>query len=85
MKDTTEIVIKNKDYKSNDEAVSHPQHYKTGGMEAIDVIQAFTSELNGIEAVDTGNALKYIMRWKRKTESRILKRQSGILHISRTI
>lgn len=44
----------------------NPSHYKRGGMEAIDVMAAFTSNLNGIEAVDTGNALKYILRWKEK-------------------
>lgn len=47
--------------------VNHPPHYKTeSGLEAIDVIEAFTSELSGIEAVDTGNVIKYICRWKKK-------------------
>lgn len=44
----------------------NPSHYKRGGMEAIDVIEAFTSNLCGTEAFDTGNALKYILRWKEK-------------------
>ncbi len=47
--------------------VNHPPHYisKTG-MEVIDVIEAFTSDLEGIEATDTGNILKYACRWKHK-------------------
>lgn len=47
--------------------VDHPNHYQsTSGLEAIDVIQAMTEDLSGIEAFDTGNALKYLMRWHRK-------------------
>lgn len=54
-------------YESKDKMVSHPTHYvsKTG-LEVIDVIEAFTSDLQGIEAVDTANALKYLCRWKKK-------------------
>ena len=34
-------------YESNDKMVSHPGHYiSINGMEVIDVIVAFTSELN---------------------------------------
>ena len=36
------------------------------GMEVIDVIEAFTAKLVGIEATDTGNVIKYICRWKEK-------------------
>ena len=47
--------------------VSHPSHYQSkSGLEVIDVIAAFTEGLEGIEAVDTGNAIKYICRWKDK-------------------
>ena len=47
--------------------VSHPSHYQSkSGLEVIDVIEAFTEGLEGIEAVDTGNAIKYICRWKDK-------------------
>ncbi len=53
-------------YESKDEMVSHPKHYIRGGMETIDVIQAFTEGLDGIEAYDTGAILKYICRWKQK-------------------
>lgn len=54
-------------YESEDKMVSHPEHYmfKTG-MEVIDVIEAFTDELKGVEATDTGNIIKYACRWKKK-------------------
>ncbi len=54
-------------YESEDKAVSHPSHYQSeSGLEVIDVIEAFTNGLNGIEATDTGNILKYACRWKHK-------------------
>ena len=54
-------------YESEDKMVSHPSHYQSeSGLEVIDVIEAFTSDLNGIEATDTGNILKYMCRWKHK-------------------
>lgn len=47
--------------------VNHPQHYKTeAGLETIDVIEAFTEDLTGAEATNTGNVLKYMCRWKKK-------------------
>lgn len=49
------------------EHVNHPAHYQTEvGLEAIDVMAAFTADLMGIEAVDTSNVIKYICRWKHK-------------------
>lgn len=54
-------------YESDDKMVSHPTHYQSkNGLEVIDVIEAFTEGLTGIEATDTGNILKYICRWKNK-------------------
>ena len=48
-------------------AVNHPDHYQLGnGVETIELIEAATSNLEGIEAFDTGNALKYLCRWKGK-------------------
>ena len=47
--------------------VNHPKHYKAkNGMEVIDVIEAFTVNLEGYEATHTGNVIKYICRWKEK-------------------
>ena len=62
-------------YECNDKMVSHPDHYQSEtGMEVIDVIEAFTFDLTGIEAVDTGNALKYLCRWKKKNGLQDLKK-----------
>ena len=47
--------------------VNHPAHYKAAnGLEVIDVIEAFTAKLTGIQATDTGNILKYVCRWHEK-------------------
>lgn len=52
--------------KSN-EKVNHPSHYMSpGGLETINVIGAFTADLNGRMAFDIGNALKYICRFSKK-------------------
>lgn len=54
-------------YEIKDEMVSHPVHYMSEtGMEVIEVIEAFTFDLKGIEATDTGNIIKYACRWKKK-------------------
>lgn len=41
--------------------VDHPAHYKAGGIEVIDVIEAYDLGFHG------GNAVKYILRAGRKT------------------
>lgn len=47
--------------------VSHPDHYQSEkGIELIDVIEAFTADLTGIEAVDTGHLIRYSCRWMNK-------------------
>lgn len=46
--------------------VNHPAHYTQGGVECIDAIEAAVTGLQGIEAVCTGNAIKYLWRWKQK-------------------
>ena len=43
-----------------DEKVDHPAHYQAGGLEAIDVIEAFDLGFS------LGNAVKYILRAGRK-------------------
>lgn len=67
---------------SNDEKiVSHPDHYQTEtGLETIDVIEAFTFDLKGIEATDTGNVLKYMCRWKKKNGLQDLKKARWYLN-----
>lgn len=62
-------------YESDDALVSHPTHYQSkNGLEVIDVVEAFTDGLNGIEATDTGNIIKYICRWKKKNGIQDLKK-----------
>ena len=62
-------------YESDDKMVSHPDHYKSdAGLEVIDVIEAFTSDLKGVQATDTGNVIKYICRGKKKNGLQDLKK-----------
>lgn len=64
-----------------DNMVEHPDHYQSEtGLEAIDVIEAFTFDLKGIEAVCTGNILKYICRWKKKNGLQDLKKAQWYLN-----
>ena len=67
--------VKDKNYESNDNMVSHPPHYQSAtGLEVIDVIEAFTTDLIGIEAADTANVIKYICRWNSKNGLQDLKK-----------
>ena len=69
------MVEEKHNYECDDRMVSHPVHYQSeSGLEVIDVIEAFTSDLKGIEAVDTANAIKYICRWKHKNGKQDLKK-----------
>lgn len=45
--------------------VNSPLHYQ-GKVECIDCLESATEGWNGIEAVCTGNAIKYLFRWKKK-------------------
>lgn len=64
----------------NDIMVNHPPHYMSEtGLEVIDVIEAFTFELKGIEATDTGNIIKYICRWNSKNGLQDLKKAKWYL------
>ena len=57
------------------EMVNHPNHYQSKkGIEVIDVMEAFTEELTGAEAVNTSNIIKYICRWKQKNGLEDLKK-----------
>ena len=44
---------------------TNPDHYK-GAVECIDAIAVATEGLQGMEAFCTGNAIKYLWRWKKK-------------------
>lgn len=64
--------------------VNHPPHYQTkNGLETIDVIEAFTEDLTGAEATNTGNVIKYICRWKHKNGLEDLKKARW--HLDRLI
>lgn len=52
------------DVKANDPI--NPDHYKQGKVECIDCIESATSNLTGFEGFCTGNAIKYLYRWKQK-------------------
>lgn len=61
--------------------VNHPSHYISyNGIEVIDVIEAFTEELKGIQATDTGNVIKYICRWNDKNGIEDLKKAQWYLN-----
>lgn len=60
--------------------VTQPPHYLSEtGLEVIDAIEAFTFDLSGIEAVCTGNVMKYICRWKKKNGLQDLKKAKWYL------
>jgi hypothetical protein len=44
--------------------INHPDHYKHGSMETIDIIKAMTGE--GFESYLVGNITKYLSRYKYK-------------------
>ena len=47
--------------------VNEPPHYiSETGLETIDVIEAFTFDLKGIEAVCVANVIKYVCRFDKK-------------------
>lgn len=56
------------------DVVNHPSHYTQGGIECIDALAAATVNLNGIDAVCTANAIKYLWRWKEKNGVEDLKK-----------
>ena len=60
--------------------VNHPAHYIKNGIEAIDVIDAFTAELKGFKATRTANIIKYILRWPSKEGLQDLKKARWYLN-----
>ena len=71
---------------ANDQAndpVNHPSHYCQGGIECIEALKAATTDLVGIEAVCTANAIKYLWRHKHKNGVEDLKK--AIFYIERLI
>jgi len=52
---------------------TNPDHYKTGGIETIDIIEAKLTE-EGFEGFLSGNIIKYISRYKQKDHLQDLKK-----------
>lgn len=60
--------------------VNHPAHYNVDGLEVIDIIEAFTKDLNSMDAYETGNIIKYILRWPHKNGLEDLKKARWYLN-----
>lgn len=61
------------------EAVNHPVYYKTGGIEAIDVIEAWNL------GFCLGNTIKYISRAGRKSDKVIEDLEKAAWYLNREI
>lgn len=58
----------------NNDTVNHPAHYTKGKVECIDAIESAVTGLKGMEAVLTGNIIKYVWRWKHKNSAEDLRK-----------
>lgn len=58
----------NETHTKQHDPVHQPSHYNQGKIECIEAIEAATTNLKGIEAFCTGNAIKYLWRWKQKNK-----------------
>jgi hypothetical protein len=67
----------------NDE-VNNPKHYTSGKIEALDIIEDSTKDLNGLEAFSIGSALKYLIRFDKKNDP-IQDLQKAVFYIERVI
>lgn len=54
--------------------VNSPAHYTQGDIECIDAIAQVVKDLDGMDAMCTGNAIKYLWRWKHKNGVEDLKK-----------
>lgn len=54
--------------------IDHPSHYTQGKIECIDAIESAVTGLTGMDAVETGNIIKYVFRWKHKNGVKDLKK-----------
>lgn len=52
---------------SDNDDVNEPNHYQSSsGLECYEAIEAAVEDLQGVEAVYTGNIIKYAWRWNKK-------------------
>ena len=63
--------------------VNSPPHYSVGNIECIDAIKEVVKNLDGMEAMCTGNAIKYLWRWRHKNGAEDLKK--AVWYIQRMI
>jgi len=63
--------------------VNSPAHYIKGDIECIDAIAEAVKQLRGMEAMCTGNAIKYLWRWRYKNGTEDL--EKAIWYIRRMI
>lgn len=63
--------------------VNHPPHYASERIECIDAIEVVTSQMQGLSAVCTANAIKYLWRWQKKGGVESLKK--AVWYINRLI
>ena len=67
------------EHKAKHEAVDHPDYYKTGGIEAIDVIEAWDLDFC------LGNTVKYISRAGRKSDKVLEDLEKAAWYLNREI
>lgn len=67
----------------DDTMVNHPPHYTVGKVECIDALEAATTGLQGIEAVCTANAIKYL--WRHQHKNGVQDLRKAIWYIERLI
>ena len=67
----------------NDE-VNNPKHYTSGKIEALEIIEDATKDLDGLEAFSIGSALKYLIRFDKKNDT-IQDLQKAVFYIERVI
>lgn len=63
--------------------ISHPDYYRKNGIECFQAIDAAICNLQGADAFDTGNAIKYLWRWREKNGVEDLKK--AVVYIQRII
>lgn len=67
----------------NDE-VNNPKHYTSGKIEALEIIEDATKDLDGLEAFAIGSAFKYLVRFDKKNDP-VKDLQKAVFYIEKVI
>ena len=67
-----------------EDMVNHPPHYTRAGIECIDAIEAATTDMTGLAAFCTGQAIKYLWRWPWK-ENKVQDLKKAVWYINKLI